>query len=103
MHPADIRATMAEIVSGSMPETVELLRLAEQASSLIASAPQLMAAENDGRRAEIAGDIARQSRLLAAGLNRLRGLDPSLNDGLKWRTPPWTNSSMRSIKRSLVE
>ena len=79
----DISATMTEIVSGSIPATVELLRLAEQASSLIASAPQLMAAENDGRRAEIAGDIARQSRLLAAGLNRLRGLDPSLNDELE--------------------
>ena len=79
----DISATMTEIVSGSIPATVESLRLAEQASSLIASAPQLMAAENDGRRAEIAGDIARQSRLLAAGLNRLRGLDPSLNDELE--------------------
>ena len=79
----DISATMTEIVSGSIPATVESLRLAEQASSLIASAPQLMAAENDSRRAEIAGDIARQSRLLAAGLNRLRGLDPSLNDELE--------------------
>ena len=79
----DISATMTEIVSGSIPATVKSLRLAEQASSLIASAPQLMAAENDGRRAEIAGDIARQSRLLAAGLNRLRGLDPSLNDELE--------------------
>jgi phosphoglycerate-specific signal transduction histidine kinase len=42
----NISATMTEIVSRSMPATVESLRLAEEASALVASAPRLMTASD---------------------------------------------------------
>ena len=47
---ANISATMTEIVSRSMPATVESLRLAEDARTLVASAPRLMTASDDNRR-----------------------------------------------------
>ena len=59
----NIGATMSEIMSRSMPATVESLRLAEDASTLVASAPRLMSAQTDSRRDEIAGDIAAQSKI----------------------------------------
>ncbi len=80
---ANLGATMTEIVSRSMPATAVSLRLSADASGLVASAPRLMAAEDDGRRNEIAGDIAAQSRLLNAKIVRLRTLDASQNDELE--------------------
>ena len=80
---ANIRATMAEIVLGSMPATIESLRLAEEARNLIATAPQLMAAGDESQRGATADDIARQSRLLAARISRLRDLDASQSDELE--------------------
>src|SRR6202050_5659447 len=50
----NISATMTEIVSRSMPATVESLRLAAEASTLVASAPRLMTASDENRRDEIA-------------------------------------------------
>ena len=72
---ANISATMTEIVSRSMPATVESLRLAEEASTLVASAPRLMTASDDNRRDEIARDIAAQSQMLSDRIARLRQLD----------------------------
>lgn len=60
----NISKTIAEIVSRSMPATVELLRLAEEASTLVAAAPQLMAAEEESQRAEIALGITGQIQML---------------------------------------
>jgi methyl-accepting chemotaxis protein len=80
---ANISATMTEIVSRSMPATVESLRLAEEASTLVASAPRLMTASDDSRRDEIARDIAAQSRLLSDRITRLRQLDASQNDEIE--------------------
>jgi methyl-accepting chemotaxis protein len=80
---ASISATMTEIVSRSMPATVESLRLAEEASTLVASAPRLMAAQDDGHRDDIARDIAAQSELLSSRMERLRGLDASQGDELE--------------------
>ncbi len=79
----NVDATMTEIVSRSMPATVELARLSEEASSLVASIPRLMAAENDTLRNAIAGDIAAQSQSLSARIARLRTLDASQNDELE--------------------
>jgi methyl-accepting chemotaxis protein len=80
---ASISATMTEIVSRSMPATVESLRLAEEASTLVASAPRLMAAADDGHRDDVARDIAAQSQLLGSRMERLRGLDASQDDELE--------------------
>ena len=80
---ANISATMTEIVSRSMPATVESLRLAEEASTLVASAPRLMTASDDSRRDEIARDIAAQSRMLSERIGRLRQLDAGQNDQIE--------------------
>ena len=80
---ANISATMTEIVSRSMPATVESLRLAEEASTLVASAPRLMTASDDNRRDEIARDIAAQSRTLSERIGRLRLLDAGQNDEIE--------------------
>jgi methyl-accepting chemotaxis protein len=80
---ANISATMTEIVSRSMPATVESLRLAEEASTLVASAPRLMTASDDNRRDEIARDIAAQSQILSERIGRLLKLDASQNDGIE--------------------
>jgi methyl-accepting chemotaxis protein len=76
---ANIEATLAEIVSRSMPATTESLRLAEEASTLVAAAPQLMAAEEESQRAEIALGITGQIQMLDGRIQRLRDLDASEN------------------------
>jgi methyl-accepting chemotaxis protein len=80
---ANISATMTEIVSRSMPATVESLRLAEEASTLVASAPRLMTASDETRRDEIARDIAAQSQILSERIGRLRQLDAGQNDEIE--------------------
>jgi methyl-accepting chemotaxis protein len=80
---ANISATMTEIVSRSMPATVESLRLAEEASTLVASAPRLMTASDDNRRDEIARDIAAQSQMLSDRIGRLRELDAGQTDEIE--------------------
>jgi methyl-accepting chemotaxis protein len=80
---ANISATMTEIVSRSMPATVESLRLAEEASTLVASAPRLMTASDENRRDEIARDIAAQSQILSERIGRLRQLDAGQNDEIE--------------------
>jgi methyl-accepting chemotaxis protein len=77
---ANIGATMTEIVSRSMPATVESLRLAEEASTLVASAPRLMTASDENHRDEIARDIAAQSHMLSARIAQLRELNASRID-----------------------
>ncbi len=79
---ANHAATMTEIVSQSMPATVESLRLSEEASSLVASASRLVAAEDDSRRNKVAGDVAAQARVLNARIERLRALGVQ-NDGIE--------------------
>src|SRR5580704_18955844 len=79
----NIGATMTELVSRSMPATVESLRLAEEASTLVASAPRLMTASDDNRRDEIARDIAAQSQTLSDRIGRLRQLDAGQNDEIE--------------------
>ncbi len=80
---ANVDATMTEIVSRSMPATEESLRLSEEASNLVASAPRLMAAEDDDRRREIALEITGQFGSLRARIARLRTLDASQNDEIE--------------------
>jgi methyl-accepting chemotaxis protein len=80
---ANISATMTEIVTRSMPATVESLRLAEEASTLVASAPRLMTASDENRRDEIARDIAAQSQILSERIGRLQQLDAGQNDEIE--------------------
>ena len=70
----EIGKTTHEIVSRSLPATIVSLRLAEQASDLISSAPQLMVARDDHERSEVAKGIGQQAKNLAEGVARLRAL-----------------------------
>ncbi len=69
-----IGSTTNEIVSSSLPATIISLRLAEEASSLVSSAPRLMTVADDKSRSEIADRIAPQEQLLAQGIDRLKAL-----------------------------
>jgi methyl-accepting chemotaxis protein len=69
-----IGATTNEIIGRSLPATVVSLRLAEEASSLVSSAPRLMTAADDNARVEIANGIDRQANDLVEGIARLRTL-----------------------------
>jgi methyl-accepting chemotaxis protein len=69
-----IGLTTNEIVSRSLPTTAVSLRLAEQASSLVSSAPRLMAVQNDKLRSEIMDTIGLQEKNLENGIARLRAL-----------------------------
>jgi methyl-accepting chemotaxis protein len=80
---ATISATMTDIVSRSMPATVESLRLAEQASALVSLAPRLMSAENDAQRNEVSRTLAAQSQMLGGRIDRLRALNVAQNDELE--------------------
>jgi methyl-accepting chemotaxis protein len=80
---ANISSTMTEIVSRSMPATVESLRLAEEASTLVASAPRLMTVTSEDHRAEVASEIAAQSQKLGERIDRLTALDASQGDEIK--------------------
>ncbi len=80
---SNVSATMTEIVAHSMPTTAESLRLAEEASTLVASAPRLMTAQSDEHRNEIARDIAAQSQTLSARIERLGQLDAIHGDNLE--------------------
>jgi len=73
----DTAKTLNEIVSRSMPATVESFRLSEETSRLTALAPRLIAVEDEAHRAEIAADIAAQSRDLQARIEHLHALDSS--------------------------
>jgi len=69
-----IGATTNEILSHSFPATVVSLRLAEEASSLVSSAPRLMTAADDKTRIEITNGINLQAKGLEEGIARLRTL-----------------------------
>ncbi len=69
-----IGATTNEILSHSFPATVVSLRLAEEASSLVSSAPRLMTAADDKTRVEIVNGISRQEAELEEGIARLLAL-----------------------------
>ena len=71
----NIGGTTTELVSRSIPTTVNSLRLAEETTSLVASVPKLMAAENESRRLETAEEIDRLARSLKERIERLRTLD----------------------------
>lgn len=77
---ANVSKTLTEIVFRSMPATVESFRLLDETNRLVASAPRLMAAEDENHRVEIAGEITAQSRNLEAQIERLRVLDASESD-----------------------
>lgn len=69
-----IGATTNEILSRSFPATVTSLRLAEEASSLVSSAPRLMTAPDEKTRNEITNGIYRRAQGLDEGIARLRKL-----------------------------
>jgi methyl-accepting chemotaxis protein len=71
----NISATMSSIVTRSMPATIESLRLSQQASSLVAAAPRLMAVEDESHLTSVAGDIDAQTQTLYGTIERLRGID----------------------------
>jgi methyl-accepting chemotaxis protein len=64
--------TTTEIVSRSTPAMVDSLRLAEETSSLLATAPKLMAANHEARRAEIADELNEKEHRFSELIERLR-------------------------------
>ena len=72
---ATIGKTLNAIVFRSMPATVESIRLSEETGDLVAFAPRLMAANDESHRAEIASEIAAQTRDLNVRIDRLRALN----------------------------
>ncbi|HEX5508243.1 MAG TPA: methyl-accepting chemotaxis protein [Pseudolabrys sp.] len=69
-----IGSTTNRILSRNFPATVASLQAAEEASSLVSSAPRLMAAPNDKVRADITASIDQQANELKERTERLRAL-----------------------------
>ena len=78
-----IGLTTNEILSRSVPTTTVSLRLAEQASSLVSSAPRLMTASNDKIRSEIMDNIGQQEKRLESGIAHLRALGVKRADDIE--------------------
>ena len=72
-----IGGTTTEIVTRTMPATVESLRLADQVSRLIASVPGLLTAQDERDRKVVADDIAQQQKALESQIENLLALDES--------------------------
>ena len=72
-----IGRTTTEIVTRTMPATVESLRLAAQVSRLIASVPSLLTAQDERDRKLVADDIAQQQKALELQIDSLLALDES--------------------------
>ncbi len=64
--------TTTEIVSRSTPAMVQSLRLADETSNLLATAPRLMAVTDERQRAEVAGELSDKEQNLAGLIERLR-------------------------------
>jgi len=71
---ATIESVTNKTLSYSFPSTIISLRLAEEASSLVSSAPRLMAATDDKTRLEVAKNIKAQANTLEQRIARLRQL-----------------------------
>jgi methyl-accepting chemotaxis protein len=99
---ANISATMTEIVSRSMPATVESLRLSEEASTLVALAPRLMAVEDEVHRGQVAREIETQSLRLSERMERLRGLDGSQSDEVDLAQAA-VNESLDALSKAVTE
>lgn len=69
-----IGRTTNEVLSHSFPATAISLRLAEEASSLVSSAPRLMTALDDETRLKIRESIGHQATSLKQRIERLREL-----------------------------
>src|SRR6476659_2880779 len=78
-----IGLTTHEILSRSVTTTTVSLRLAEQASSLVSSAPRLMTASNDKIRSEIMDSIGQQENKLESGIAHLRALGVKRADDIE--------------------
>jgi len=75
-----IGTTTNRLVSKRMPAAVVSLRLAEEATSLVSSAPRLMAAQNETARAQIEQHIGQQEKQVADDIDQLKALDLDLSD-----------------------
>jgi phosphoglycerate-specific signal transduction histidine kinase len=71
----NIGATTTEIVSRSTPAMIQSLRLADQTSTLLATAPKLMAVANEAQRAEVAKELIEEEGILARLIERLRATE----------------------------
>jgi methyl-accepting chemotaxis protein len=78
-----ISKTLTQIAFLGMPASLESLRLSEGVSMLIAFAPSLMSADDNGQRNAVARNIEAQSRSIGAIIERLRRLDASESDRIE--------------------
>jgi methyl-accepting chemotaxis protein len=75
----NISWTTTEIVSRSTPAMVQSLRLADETSTLLATAPRLMAVTDERQRAEVAGELSDKEQNLLGLSERLRETTGSQN------------------------
>lgn len=80
---ASISTTLTQIAFRGMPASLELFRLSEGVSVLIAFAPSLMSADNERHRKAVTRNIEAQSRTVSAIIERLRRLDASESDEIE--------------------
>lgn len=99
---SNFSTTMTEIVARSMPATVESLRLSEQASTLVAAAPSLMAVEDEDRRAVIVKQIDAQTQRLYTTIERVRGLDPAQSTEIDAALAP-LNDRLTALNKIVAE
>lgn len=71
--------TTTEIVSRSTPAMVQSLRLADETSTLLATAPRLMAVTDERQRAEVASELGDKEQNLLGLSERLRETTGSQN------------------------
>src|SRR6185437_9467548 len=83
-----------EMLSDSFPATVISLRLAEQSSSLVSSAPRLMTAPDEKARTEIMSAIGEQAKHLGEGASRLHDLGIAKADDI--------NASREAVMKRIV-
>jgi methyl-accepting chemotaxis protein WspA len=97
-----IGGTTTEIVSSSIPATVQSLRLSEQAAGLVALAPRLMTAADEPHRAAVADEIAVQARDLAARVEKLGILEGSRNTEIEGAQGAMVNL-LETLDRAVTE
>jgi methyl-accepting chemotaxis protein len=73
----NISWTTTEILRRSTPAMIQSLRLADQTSSLLATAPKLMAVTNEDQRIRVASELIEQELQLAGVIARLHATEGS--------------------------
>jgi methyl-accepting chemotaxis protein len=99
---ANIGGTLNEIVSRSMPATLESFRLSEDTSRLVAAAPRLISVADEPHRAAIGAEIGALSRNLEAKIERLQTLDGSESNEIAVAQSAMANS-LKALNEAVAD